>query len=280
MPFTPAHVAAVLPLVGTRRPRWVVPSALVIGSMVPDLLYFVPIRSDRNLSHSLTGIVTLDLVLGLLCVALWRVVAAPVVRDLSPDRLRSRIPLAPPATVTEALWAVPCVVLGALTHVLWDSFTHENGWAVERLPFLTAELGLPVFKLAQYGSGVIGCAVVIAYALRSPEVPRAPDDAPRAPERQRVAALALLVAVPAVCAVAAALSDWLAGAPTEVLLYDAVVRGVSGLGLAAGALATWWHLTVRGRAVAVAREAEKEEQAELSGPATEAAAGADHDRGV
>ena len=76
MPFTPAHVAAVLPLVGKGRPKWAVPSALVIGSMVPDLLYFVPIRSDRTLSHSLTGIVTFDLALGLLCVALWRVVAA------------------------------------------------------------------------------------------------------------------------------------------------------------------------------------------------------------
>ena len=249
MPFTPAHVAAVLPLVGLSRqqrgrPRWVVPSALVIGSMVPDLLYFVPIRSDRNLSHSLTGVVTLDLVLGLLFVALWRVVAAPVVRDLSPGRVRRKLPVPPPPTLPEALWAVPGVVLGALTHVGWDSFTHANGWVVQRVPFLTEDVGLPVFKLAQYGSGLVGCALVLAYCLRSPDL-STPGEPPRAGGRERVAALALLVVSPVVCAVAFALPAWVVGTQTEMVLYIGVVRGVSGLGLAACAVALWWHLAVR-----------------------------------
>lgn len=252
MPFTPAHVAAVLPLVGTRRARWVVPSALVTGSMVPDLLYFVPIRSDRNVSHSLTGVVTLDLALGLLFVALWRSVAAPVVRDLSPRRIRATVPVPPPSSVREALLAVPSVVLGALTHVVWDSFTHANGWVVQRVPFLTEELGLPVFKLAQYGSGLFGCAVVLAYCLRRAAAPPAPAGAPRARDRERTAALALLGAVPVACALAFAVPASVAGTQTEMVLYIAVVRGVSGLGLAACAVAVWWHLTVRRRAVAVA----------------------------
>jgi hypothetical protein len=268
VPFTPAHVAAVLPLVGKGRPKWAFPSALVIGSLVPDLLYFVPIRSDRNLSHSLTGVVTLDLALGLLFLALWRFVAAPVVRDLSPGRIRSKIPVPPPSTVREALWAVPCVVLGALTHVVWDSFTHANGWVVQRVPFLTEEFGLPIFELAQYGSGLFGCALVLAYCLRSPDAPLTSDDAPRATERERVAALALLAALPVVCALAFALPAWLVGTQTEIVLYIAVVRGVSGLGLVACAVAVWWHLTVRRRAAVLAAGGE------------EAAAGADRDPSV
>ena len=250
MPFTPAHVAAVLPLVGGSReqegrPTWVVPSALVIGSMVPDLLYFVPIRIDRDLSHSLTGVVTLDLALGLLFVALWRVVAAPVVRDLSPDFLRDRIPVPPPPTGREALWAVPCVVLGALTHVVWDSFTHANGWVVQRVPFLTEQFGLPVFKLAQYGSGVLGCAVVLAYALRSPTRPSGADAQPRTTEAERNVAWVLVVVLPVLSGLAFALSALGDRPTTEMLLYIAVVRGVSGLGLTACGLAVWWHLTVR-----------------------------------
>src|SRR5690349_13706987 len=152
MPFTPAHVAAVLPLLGRRRPRWVVPSALVIGSMVPDVLYFVPIRSDRDFSHSLTGLVTLDLLLGLVFVAVWRLVAAPVVRDLSPRSLRLRTPLPQSLASREVVWAVPGVVLGGFTHLVWDSFTHANGWMVLRMPFLSADVGVPVFTLAQYAS--------------------------------------------------------------------------------------------------------------------------------
>src|SRR6478672_2270456 len=84
MPFTPAHVAAVLPVVGRERPRWVVPCALVVGSMVPDVLYFVPLGDYRAVSHSLRGLVTLDLLLGLVLSGLWRGAAAPVLRDLAP----------------------------------------------------------------------------------------------------------------------------------------------------------------------------------------------------
>ena len=44
MPFTLAHPAAVIPLCGILR-RASVPSALIIGSMAPDLVYFVPLGS-------------------------------------------------------------------------------------------------------------------------------------------------------------------------------------------------------------------------------------------
>lgn len=219
--------------------------------MVPDLLYFVPVRSDRDFSHSLTGLVTLDLVLGLLFVGLWRFVAAPVVRDLSPAPLRLRTPVPRPLSRREALWAVPSVVLGGLTHIVWDSFTHANGWMVPRLPFLTADVGLPVFKLAQYGSGVLGCAVVLAFGLRLPVLgSRGGEAAPHATDRERLAAQALLVGVPVVCGLVFALTAWADATYTEMLLYIAVVRGVSGLGLAACAVAAWWHLRVRPRALA------------------------------
>lgn len=258
MPFTPAHVAAVLPWVGRRRPGWVVPSALVIGSMVPDLLYFVPIRSDRNLSHSLTGLVTLDLALGLLFVGLWRVVAAPVVRDLAPAIVRRRLPVPPAMTRRDALWSVPCVVLGALTHLVWDSFTHANGWAVERVPFLTADVGLPVFKLAQYSSGLVGCAVVLAHCLRSPEALGSRGSGPpRATQPERVTVRTLLAAAPVVCALAFAVPALLVGTQTEMLLYVAVVRGVSGLGLVACAVAVWWHVKVRPRDLVAAAGARR-----------------------
>jgi hypothetical protein len=60
MPFTTSHVAAILPFA-----RALVPAALVVGSMAPDLFYSVPTDVSRELSHSLPGFITVDLALGL-----------------------------------------------------------------------------------------------------------------------------------------------------------------------------------------------------------------------
>jgi sorbitol-specific phosphotransferase system component IIC len=55
----------------------------------------------------------------------------------------------------------------------------------------------------------------------------------------------LLVVLPLLSGLAFALGAWGDAATTEMLLYIAVVRGVTGLGLTAAAVALWWHLTVR-----------------------------------
>ncbi len=250
MPFTPAHVAAVLPLLGARRPRWVVPSALVVGSMVPDVLYFVPISSDRSFSHSFEGVVTIDLVLGLVFLGLWWLVASPALRDLVPDRVRVRVPVTTPPAGRTWLLSVPGVVVGALTHVAWDAFTHANGWAVTRLPALTADTvaGLPAYKLAQYASGVVGTTLVLAYGLRVLAGRAAAHPATRlATTPERASAWLLLGAAPVATALASAVPVAVVGTQTEMVLYVAVVRGVSGLGLAAAGVAAWWHLWVAGR---------------------------------
>jgi hypothetical protein len=59
------------------------------------------------------------------------------------------------------------LLLGSLTHVVWDAFTHVNGWAVERLPVLRADFGpLPVYRWAQYLNGVLGGLFVVAWITR------------------------------------------------------------------------------------------------------------------
>lgn len=60
MPFTISHVVAVLPLTTGRAGRVLVPGALVIGSLVPDLPYFVPPHLGTAWSHSALGPVTVD----------------------------------------------------------------------------------------------------------------------------------------------------------------------------------------------------------------------------
>ena len=98
-------------------------------------------------------------------------------------------------------------------------------------------------------AGVSGVPAAACYGLR---LPAAGVAGPRRPTARDTAGagvglLVLLVGVPVVCALAFVVARVVAGVGTEMLLYMAVVRGVSGLGLAACAVAAWWHLRVRPR---------------------------------
>ena len=141
MPFTFSHPAAILPLLPLR----LVPSALVIGSMTPDLPYYVPGQPISSAdTHAAGGIIGLDLALGALVFAVWHVLLAPTLVALAPAALRDR--LAPDLPVPARRYvggpvAVALVLVslaaGAATHVLWDAFTHPGRWGTDRIAWLT-----------------------------------------------------------------------------------------------------------------------------------------------
>lgn len=167
MPFTLAHPAAVLPL--RRLGVALALPPLVAGSMAPDLPYFLPLPGSlRGWTHSLGGAFTIDIVLavGLLLFGLF--VAVPVAA-LLPARwavlARSWTASAWPRSATGLLSWYAALVAGALTHVVWDAFTHPDGWVVQRWSFLRREVtGLPVEQWLQYVFSGLGMAVV-AYGL-------------------------------------------------------------------------------------------------------------------
>ncbi len=157
MPFTPAHVAAVLPVVG-RRGRWVVPAAWVVGSMSPDLVYFTPAGWVRPLSHSLAGLLTLDPALGVLVLAAWWTLLGPAARDLLPRRWRARTPVPRAPSPDRWVWVLVGLLGGSVTHVAWDAFTHHDGAVVTRVPALGDPLlgGVPAYAVLQVLSGAVG----------------------------------------------------------------------------------------------------------------------------
>ena len=169
MPFTPAHLAAVLPL----RGRLGLPfAALAAGSLAPDLAYFLPMGGmiQRRITHSMLSVPTWDLVFGLALWIAWRALA-PIVNDLAPQAVRERwrTPVGP-----EPLWwkVALAVMIGAATHVLWDSFTHPGYWATTVGP-LAAGYPSPIgtltgYKYLQYSSGVLGLAAVLWFGWKRP----------------------------------------------------------------------------------------------------------------
>ncbi|MFK3981665.1 DUF4184 family protein [Micromonospora sp. NPDC050397] len=167
MPFTGSHPAAVLPFVRSG----LVPSALVIGSMAPDLPYFLPGPFSATTTHTLAGAVTVDVLVGGVAFGVWQAVLAPFAIALAPaalrDRIDDRLPrglafhLRRPRRV--ALLAAS-LALGAATHVVWDSFTHLARWGPRHIAWLTeVHAGLPGYRWAQYLSGLVGGAALVVW---------------------------------------------------------------------------------------------------------------------
>ncbi|MEM6432123.1 MAG: DUF4184 family protein [Deinococcota bacterium] len=167
MPFTVSHVAAVIPL--NRSP--LVLSALIVGSMSPDVLYFVPGVPSLPLTHSVQGLLLFCLPVSFALLLIYhRLLKRPLLALLPPmiqhkvdvDSFQLR-------TVTQVARATSSILLGALTHIIWDSFTHISGTAVQVLPILQSPIGsfvgepLYVYKLLQYASTVLGGLIVIVW---------------------------------------------------------------------------------------------------------------------
>ena len=173
MPFTLAHPAAVLPLRGVARLRT---APLMIGAMIPDLPAFLPggLHRYARVTHVFAHSFTIDLLIGYLALGVIFLLQRPLTALLWP-RVRALClnalePLRRPAAW---LWAGPAIVLGIWTHLMWDSFTHPEGWIVQRVPALSASLTMgpyntTVYHALQYLSSIIGLCVLVLWYDRLP----------------------------------------------------------------------------------------------------------------
>jgi hypothetical protein len=164
MPLAPAHPAVVLPLQGLGLPL----SALVLGAVAPDAPVYLPVGVSYETTHSGWG-VAVDAVIGLV---------RDAVVDLTPY-LRRRVPVEARLERRAWLLAPLAAAVGAGTHVLWDSATHDWGFLVRELAFLREVYGpIPLYRWLQHISTVVGSVVVAAYGVRllgrRPVVPRPP----------------------------------------------------------------------------------------------------------
>ena len=163
VPFTLAHPAAVLLLRRTRLPV----AAMVAGSMAPDVPVFLNAYGrPYDFTHSLPGVLTLDLAVGVVAVAVWFSFLRDPIVDVLPAAVREH--LAPRVRYRREQWTlvVPAVLLGSTTHVLWDLFTHEDRWGVREIGWLHEQQGRLIgFQWAQFGSSILGLTVCALWAL-------------------------------------------------------------------------------------------------------------------
>ncbi|MCF6471558.1 DUF4184 family protein [Nonomuraea sp. MG754425] len=192
MPFTPSHIAAVLPLIGSHRVRrFVDPWALAFGAMVPDLPVFLTFLPDYSDWHSWLGVVTIDPLAVLILLPLFHLVLRDPLIALLPPALAGRAALLAPRRLRLLPMAAGAVA-GAATHVLWDSFTHSTA-SVEWGAWLSVSVFgvIRLFRLLQYVSSAAGLAVLVWWGWRGlSRMAAAPvPDRLRLPARARLAVL-------------------------------------------------------------------------------------------
>jgi len=174
MPFTVSHAAAALPL--HRLTQGHLPlSALMIGAMSPDFAYFMSLAALRMQTHDFAGLFTFCLPVGL---AVWllfvRVLQQPTVA-LLPEPWRSHFSCElQPINLRALAFASLGIVLGAMSHVAWDAFTHAFTPVTEVFPFFrirlfeVGDVTVRLFWLLQILSSIFGGVVLMAWALRAP----------------------------------------------------------------------------------------------------------------
>jgi len=202
MPFTLAHPAAILPLRGLRHLRSV---PLIIGAMIPDLPYYLPGRLARFIpdTHRFVGSFTTCLLCGYATLAVLILLRRPLTALLSARARALCLAAVAPFGSRGLEWAfaAPAIVLGVWTHLLWDSFTHIDGWAVRRVEVLSAPVTIgsytsTVCHVLQYLSSALGLAVLAVWYSRLPAPAAASQERPTA--RTAVAPVLLLIAAAAI----------------------------------------------------------------------------------
>ncbi|MCX2738728.1 DUF4184 family protein [Pontibacter anaerobius] len=181
MPFTAAHPAIILPLL---RRRWFSATALVIGSMAPDFEYFFRLRTQSEVSHTLAGLLLFNLpVTLLLCLLFHSTVRDLAVQFLPPYFKKRALAQTYPADWLQYLranWLVvsSSALLGAFSHLFWDSFTHQSLYFVSVLPVLSTVVEIPfidfkieLHRLLQHLSTAVGFVAILGYVHLLPSTP-------------------------------------------------------------------------------------------------------------
>ena len=156
MPFPLAHPAAALPL---RRwcPKYLDFPSLIIGSLTPDLA--ASIDDWEYFSHTILGSLVFCLPVGLLTLWIFHKVRTPVVTTLPNPHRNALLPLCT-VTVSSRLAVIISLLVGSWLHIIWDLFTHDHSWLVQKLLSFSIG-GIPLNHLLWLLSSFIGVTILL-----------------------------------------------------------------------------------------------------------------------
>ncbi|WP_421102780.1 DUF4184 family protein [Sporosarcina psychrophila] len=168
MPLTFAHPAAILPF--SRKSKYINFSAMVFGSMAPDFEYFLRGQPMGDIGHTFTGLVLFNLPLVTIVYVIYHIFVHQILFNHLPTILQDTYVKRVDSTIILKV-VVFCysALFGMLTHVVWDSFTHINGYMVLKFPALFTHsyniygFAIPLYKFLQHGSTLFGITLILVY---------------------------------------------------------------------------------------------------------------------
>ena len=171
MPFTFSHPAVILPF--SKYQRYFSLTALIFGSISPDFEYFIRFQIKSTVSHTLSGIFIFNLPLVFLLSYLFhRIIKKQFIKHL-PKPFDSWFKI-----IADRDWSIYSfsklfifiysALLGILSHILWDSFTHIDGFFVAQIPLLNAILAwnIPMYKILQHFSTLTGLIIILVFLYK------------------------------------------------------------------------------------------------------------------
>ncbi|MBA9025834.1 DUF4184 family protein [Peribacillus huizhouensis] len=167
MPLTFAHPAAVLPF--SRKSNYIHFSAMVLGSMAPDFEYFLRGQPSGEIGHTFFGFLYFNLPLVTIIYMIYHFFIHQILVTHLPsflqDSYTKKSDASQPLKIIVFCYSA---LFGMLTHVIWDSFTHMNGYMVMNFPifnymFSVYGLDIPLYKFLQHGSTLFGIMMIIGY---------------------------------------------------------------------------------------------------------------------
>ena len=178
MGFTFSHPALILPFRYLPKKSYSL-NGLVIGSMIPDLEYFIHLDNASTHSHRLLGLFWFDLPMAIIVSIVFHQLIRNVLLQNLPLFLYQRFYRFIKFNWIDHLkknWIVVCysIIIGTLTHFLWDSFTGQDGYFVSHNSFLMMQLhygniNVYLFQIIKYSSSLIGLLLVIYTVLKLPK---------------------------------------------------------------------------------------------------------------
>lgn len=178
MGFTFSHPALILPVRYLPRKMYSM-NGLIIGSMIPDFEYFIRLDNGSNSSHTFIGLLFFDIPAAIIILTLYhQFMRISLIKNL-PAFLRLRLQ---PYVHFDWLnylkknWIVVfySILIGAFTHLFWDSFTSGNGYFVTRNPILETQITIfhmpfYAYKILKHVSSLIGIAILITLLIKLPK---------------------------------------------------------------------------------------------------------------
>ncbi|AJY76649.1 DUF4184 family protein [Paenibacillus beijingensis] len=172
MPFTLSHPVYAVVL------RKTVPSfsftGLALGSMIPDMEYFMAMDTFKTIGHSIPGFLLLGLPLSISIAYAFHNVMKPVVPRLLPSaggldryaaqRLGGRWK---PEGVTGWFVFLISLFIGYLDHLFLDGMSHTGGWLVNEFPGLRRTVaGIKGYSWLQYFLSLVGLAIPLRWLYK------------------------------------------------------------------------------------------------------------------